>query len=98
MLKLHSRLAFGAVLSVALLAGCGSGGSDDVSSAPVSSAPVSSAPVPNAPASTDISQSISALIAFMNNLIAGTSESGDPIAINSLTLVSDDTAEPSPIN
>ena len=93
MLKLHSRLAFGAVLSAALLAGCGSGGSDDVSSAPVPNAPV-----PNAPASTDISQSISALIAFMNNLIAGTSESGDPIAINSLTLVTDDTAEPSPIN
>ena len=88
MLKLHSRLALGAVLSAALLAGCGSGGSDDVSSAPV----------PNAPVSTDISQSVSALITFMNNLIAGTSESGDPIAINSLTLVTDDTAEPSPIN
>lgn len=83
MLKLHSRLALGAVLSAALLAGCGSGGSDEVSSAPVS---------------TDISQSVSALITFMNNLIAGTSESGDPIAINTLTLVSDDTAEPSPIN
>ncbi|MBC7597391.1 MAG: hypothetical protein H7238_00065 [Polaromonas sp.] len=83
MLKQHFRLALGAVLSAALLAGCGSGGSGEVSSAPVS---------------TDISQSISALITFMNNLIAGTSESGDPIAINSLTLVTDDTAQPSPIN
>ncbi len=83
MLKQHSRLALGAVLSAALLAGCGGGGSGEVSSPPVS---------------TDISQSVSALITFMNNLIAGTSESGDPIAINSLTLVTDDTAQPSPIN
>lgn len=83
MLKLNSRLALGAVLSAALLAGCGGGGSGEVSSPPVS---------------TDISQSVSALITFMNNLIAGTSESGDPIAINSLTLVTDDTAQPSPIN
>ena len=83
MLKLNFRLALGAVLSAALLAGCGGGGSGEVSSPPVS---------------TDISQSVSALITFMNNLIAGTSESGDPIAINSLTLVTDDTAQPSPIN
>ena len=83
MLKQHSRLALGAVLSAALLAGCGGGGSGEVSSPPVS---------------TEISQSVSALITFMNNLIAGTSESGDPIAINSLTLVTDDTAQPSPIN
>ena len=83
MLKLPSRLALGAVLSVALLAGCGGGGGGEVFSPP---------------ASTDISQSVSALITFMNNLIAGTSESGDPIAINDLTLVADDMAEPSPIN
>ena len=83
MLKQHFRLALGAVLSAALLAGCGGGGSGEVSSPPVS---------------TDISQSVSALITFMNNLIAGTSESGDPIAINGLTLVTDDTAQPSPLN
>ena len=83
MLKLHSKMAAGAALSVALLAGCGGGGGGSSS---------------GLPAATDISQNISALIIFMNNLIAGTSESGDPIAINDLNLVTDDTAQPSPIN
>ena len=84
MLKLHSKMALGAALSVALLAGCGGGGGGSSTAF--------------LPVSTDISQSVSALITFMNNLIAGTSESGDPIAINDLTLVTDDTAQPSPIN
>lgn len=48
-------------------------------------------------AAPDISQSASALMDFMRGLIAGTSETSDPIDIKPLTLVSDDTAEPSPL-
>ena len=48
--------------------------------------------------STDISQSISALITFMNTLIADSSDTGEPVDINSLTLATDDSAEATPIN
>ena len=48
--------------------------------------------------STDISQSVSALITYMNSLIASTSETSDPIDINGLTLATDDLAEPTSIN
>lgn len=47
----------------------------------------------NAAESTDISQSVSALLTYMNNLIAG-SENGDLVDVNALTLVVDDAGEP----
>ena len=50
-----------------------------------------------APAPPDISQSVAALLDFMKGLIAGTSETSDPIDINPLTLAVDDAAEPSPL-
>ena len=51
----------------------------------------------DAPAAPDISQSASALVAFMKDLIAGTNETSEPIDINGLTLVQDDRSEPSPL-
>ena len=48
-------------------------------------------------ASGDIGTSVSALIAYMQGLIA-TDENSDPVDINSLTLATDDTAEALPIN
>ena len=45
----------------------------------------------------DISTSASDLVAFLQSLIAGTSETGDPIDIQPLVLVADDRAEPSPL-
>ena len=42
----------------------------------------------------DISQSVSALLDFMNNLIAGTGENGELTDVNALTLAVDDTGEP----
>ncbi len=50
-----------------------------------------------APAPPDISQSASALMDFMRGLIAGTSETSDPIDINPLKLAVDDTADSSPL-
>lgn len=73
------------VLSAAVAAAlvAGCGGGGGVSSAPVS---------------TDISQSVSALVTYINGLIAGTSDLGEPIDINGLTLATDDAAEPAPLN
>ena len=45
-------------------------------------------------AAPDISQSVSALLDFINNLIAGTGENGELTDVNALTLVVDDTGEP----
>ncbi len=44
--------------------------------------------------SSDISTSLSALLAYMNNLIATVGENGELVDVNALTLVVDDTAEP----
>lgn len=84
MRKLNKKWLLGAALATALVTGCGGGGGGGGGG--------------GAFVSTDISQSISALITYMNTLIAGTSETSDPIDINSLTLATDDLAEPTPIN
>ena len=44
-------------------------------------------------ASTDISQSVSALITYMNTLIAG-NENGDLVDVNGITLATEEQAEP----
>ena len=48
----------------------------------------------SAEASTDISTSLSALLDYMNNLIASVGENGELVDVNALTLVVDDSAEP----
>lgn len=45
----------------------------------------------------DIGQSVTALVDFINRMIANNSENSDPIDINALTLAVDDTAEPTPL-
>ena len=45
-------------------------------------------------AAPDITQSVSALLDFMNNLIAGTGDNGELTDVNALTLAVDDTGEP----
>ncbi len=44
--------------------------------------------------SADISQSVSALLAYANDLIAGTSENGELVDVNALSLAADDGGEP----
>ena len=73
-----------AALATALLAGCGGGGGSGNANAGIQS--------------TDISQDLTALYNFMVGLIAGTSDSTDPIDVNALSLVTDDTAETTPVN
>ena len=70
-----------AVLATAFLAGCGGG--DTVSSS-----------LPATPAAQSISNSVSALIQYVKQLIAATDgDTSEPVDINGLTLVSDDGEE-----
>ena len=81
-MKTNRKFLLPIVLSAALaLSACGGGGDGG-----------GAAPTP-----PDISLSVSALLDFMRGLVAGTSETSDPIDINALTLAVDDTAEPSPL-
>jgi len=76
----HRQFLLPVVVSAALLvSACGGGGGGGG---------------PAAPAPPDIGRSVADLLGFMNSLIAGTSETGDPIDINPLTLAVDDMAEP----
>ena len=70
-----------------LLAACGS--SDNGSAAPATT-PVAASDVP-----ASAQQSASGLTAYLNALIAATSESSDPIVLGDATLTADDTTETS---
>lgn len=85
MFKLYSKLMAGAALSAVLLAGCGGGGGGGVS------AGVGGAP-------QVMEQTISKVVDFISKLIANNDENSDPIDINGLTLATDDTSEPTPLN
>lgn len=71
------------MLATALLAGCGGG--DSVTS---------SLPAPPAPS---IGNTVSVLIQYVQQLIATTNDTSEPVDINGLTLVADDRAEPTAI-
>lgn len=84
MFKFESKLMAGAALSAMLLAGCGGSSGTDVVTG--GGAP----PVAN--------QTISDVFGFINQLIANNDANSEPIDINGLTLATDDTAEPTPVN
>ena len=89
-MKMTFKLLSAALLTSAALAGCGGGGGGiDVLPVP----PVAVAPTPT----PTPSNSVNALVAYLQQLIAGTSDSTDPVDINGLELATDDTAEPSAI-
>lgn len=82
MFKLNVKLMAGAALATALLAGCGG---DSGGGGPVVVAP-------------PMEQTITAVVDYIQNLIASTGENADPTDINGLTLVANDTSEPTAIN
>jgi len=88
MQRLHS-MVLGAA-AAALLAACGGGGGGNPAAPTVTLQPGSD--VPQSAAS-----SISGVIAFLQSLIAGTSETSEPITIGDATLATSETAEPEPI-
>ena len=75
-----------AVMATAVLAGCGGGDSAGEFKAP-----------PAIPPAQSISDTVSVLVQYVQQLIATTSEAGEPIDINGLTIVADDKVEPSAI-
>ena len=71
------------VLSAAVLAGCGGGDSVSIFTPP-----------PATPPPQSISDTVSVLVQYVQQLIAAKDETSEPININGLTLVADDTVEP----
>jgi hypothetical protein len=76
------------VMATAVLAGCGGGG-DSVSSF--------TPPQPPIPPAQTISDTVSVVIQYVQQLIAAKDETSEPIDINGLTLATDNTAEPTAI-
>jgi hypothetical protein len=72
-----------------VLAGCGSGGDDGPGNGGGSAGNVPGTDVP-APVQTSIAD----VIAFAKSLIASTSETSEPVAIEGATLATSDTDEP----
>ena len=85
MLTTHSRLMAAAALSALLLAGCG-GSNDDNNNSGGSGSPQG-----------PVAQTVTNVVAYINDLIAGTSDSAEPIDIESLTLTADNGSESAPL-
>jgi|GEM_PF-1755795 len=84
MIEFNLKLLAAGALSAALLAGCGGGSSGGNV--------VSGGSPPPA------NQTITDVFGYINQLIAGNDANSEPIDINSLTLATDDTAEPTALN
>ena len=84
MLTIHSRLMATAALSAMLLAGCG-GSNDDNNSSGSDGQPGAGA------------QTVTDVVAFINGLITGTSDSAEPVDIESLTLTADNGSDSAPL-
>ena len=83
MIKLNRQLGLATVLVSALLAGCGGGGGGNDAGGPQTGTPTN--------------LSASAVFTYISNLISATSESGELVDVNALTLAGDDTASPSAV-
>ena len=86
------RLA--AVIAVsALLGACGSSGGDDPVAAPGTAAPGTAADLP-----ASARESVTGLLAYVNELIGGTSETGEPVRVGDADLPTSDSTEPVAVN
>ncbi len=85
-MTMNKQWVLASVLATAVLAGCGGG----------DSAAVFTQPPPTPPAQT-ISDTVSALVQYVQQLIAAADDTSEPIDVNGLTLATDDIAEPSAI-
>jgi hypothetical protein len=79
----HSLALLPALVVSLALGACGGGSS------------TTAAVTPSEPGPTNISQA--AVVQYMNNSIAATSETTSPADVNSTTLAADETSEPDPI-
>ena len=74
-----------AIVATVLVAGCGGGNSRGG---------IDSGAIENVPDS--VGESVVAMVNYLATLFTQTSETTEPLGVNSLTLAADDTAEPSP--
>ena len=92
-----SKTVAAVALATAVLAGCGGGGGGDSVSLP--QFPIVGGLVPVTTPIPDPSSSVQSVVDYILALITGnTSESGSPIDINGLTLVTDETSPPVALN
>lgn len=78
-MRQHLVKTLAAAAVVAVLAGCGGGGGNGTPAAPQFTSPFSGT-------------TVQSLLAYMNQLIAGTSETSEPEAVDNTPLPVDDTA------
>ena len=83
MFTTHSRLMAAAALSAMLLAGCGGSNNDNNNDSGGPQGPVA--------------QTVSDVVAYINGLISSTSDSAEPVDINSLTLTADNNSDSAPL-
>jgi hypothetical protein len=76
-----------AIALSAVLGACGSSGGDD--DAPPAPSPGTGSDVPSSAL-----ESVAGLLAYVNELIAGTSETSEPVRVGDVTLPVSDTTEP----
>lgn len=88
----RSFIAAAAITTALAVTGCG-GGSDGPS---VTAAPTVDL-VPGTMVPTSATSSVAGVIAFLMQLIAGTSETTDPIAVGDAVLSTSETDDPTPI-
>ena len=84
---MNTSKAFATLLACIALAACGGGGGGGGGGGTVAGSGVPASAI----------SSTGGLIAYMQQLIAGTSETGDPVSLGDVTLPVDDTAEPAAI-
>lgn len=91
-----SRKTWAALAAAAALAGCGGGGDDAAApSTALTSTPGATAQA-GLPASAQ--QSVTGLVAFLNQLIGQTGETAEPIALGDATLPTSEVDGPSALN
>ncbi len=95
MLNKRKIIAFASALTLVTgLAACGSSDDDDDGGALPS-------PPPTTPPSSEVppsaGASVAAFIAFLQTLVASSSETAEPLSVGSFTALADDTAEPQPL-
>jgi hypothetical protein len=73
------------------LAACGGSGGDDPAPAPTTQF------VPGTQVPVSATTSVAGVIAFLQSLIAGTSENGDPIAVGDAVLATSETDDATPL-
>ena len=86
--QLNKKLLLTGFVAVAILAGCG--GSDNDNPTPTATPAIPPPPEPT----VGTEQTVSAVLDYINNMIANLSENSDPVDVNSITLAVDDTVEP----